>query len=108
MNTDREMLELAAKAADIPMKPDFAEKYDYYMADPLMWNPRVDDGDNRRLQVKLRMTVQTTDKEATAYCDELPNGTNWVTVQITESIDDCAATRLAVLRCAAEIGRAMP
>jgi len=51
--TDRELFELAAKAADIPLKPDFAERSDYYMTDRLMWNPLTDDGDALRLAVKL-------------------------------------------------------
>ena len=101
--TDREQLELAAKAAGIPLKPDFAERYDYYMADKLMWNPITDDGDALRLAVKLKIPIQFPD---------------WTDVTRTWGSKDCldafeephdtdplAATRRAIVRAAAEIGR---
>lgn len=89
--TDRELLELAAKAAGIPLKPDFARRYDYYMADRLMWNPLTDDGDALRLAVKLRLFAPELDPAiATAQLD----------------LDDpYAATRRAIVRAAAEIGK---
>ncbi len=95
MNNDRELLELAAKAADIPMKPDFAEKYDYYMADPLMWNPLTDDGDALRLAVKLNRT------DIGALIMNYTSGEEY-------REDPYAATRRAIVRAAAEIGKAMP
>jgi len=103
--TDRELLELAAKAADIPMKPDFAEKYDYYMADPLMWNPLTDDGDALRLAVKLGMYLNIY------VCEQL-NQTNvgvgsHYLISESHDTDPCAATRKAIVCAAAEVGKAM-
>ena len=59
--TDKELLELAAKAAGIPLKADFAERYDYYMQDSLMWNPLTNDGDALRLAVRLKIPLQFPD-----------------------------------------------
>lgn len=57
MQSDRELLELAAKAAGLKVEwqagwnamPDLA------VIAGSVWNPLTDDGDNRRLQVKLRL-----------------------------------------------------
>ncbi|WP_419342745.1 hypothetical protein ACM1PE_06740 [Achromobacter sp. PD1] len=57
MQSDRELLELAAKAAG--MKLDFTAGgkivWDVTGDIHRIWNPLTDDGDNRRLQVKLRL-----------------------------------------------------
>jgi hypothetical protein len=49
--TDRELLELAAKAAGSPLKSDDA--YPFPTRVPIGWNPLTDDGDALRLAVKL-------------------------------------------------------
>jgi hypothetical protein len=97
--TDRELLEKAAKAAGIPLKADFSERFDYYMADPLMWNPLTDDGDALRLAVKLgimvcrRMNINgqfaVAEAEGAMFCPE-----PWFP-------DPYAATRRAIVRAAA-------
>lgn len=126
---DRELLELAAKAAGIVGK--WVEHYgsgDYYYRGNtegvfysaeggvgLVWNPLTDDGDALRLAVKLRIDVchnHSADHQlwvlaeragvegcfAPACCveDEFEEGGR----------DD--ATRRAIVRAAAEIGKAMP
>ena len=98
--TDRELLELAAKAAGIPLKPDFVDRFDYYMADPLMWNPLTDDGDALRLAVALDIPISS----------ESVNGSTWVCKEKLQVMqphegDPYAATRRAIVRAAAEIGR---
>lgn len=108
ITTDRELLELAAKAAGIAVNP-WHEKYGLLLSDfdfeP--WNPLTDDGDALRLAVKLKLCV--------GY-PKLPGVEVWVACfvgnifeKITESIntDPCAATRRAIVRAAAEIGRSM-
>ena len=100
--TDRELLELAAKAAGIPLKPDFAERYDYYMSDRLMWNPLTDDGDALRLAVKLGLTVYQWSDEV-CVCNE--KGT--VNENVARVGDIYGATRRAIVRAAAEIGMGM-
>jgi hypothetical protein len=107
--SDRELLELAAKAAGIDYKPDNKDwKHDDHCAfwdyDDLCtcgarWNPLDDDGDALRLAVKLRLTVF----EASVLT---PDG-DAVNVFPGEAPDRYAATRRAITRAAAEIGRNM-
>jgi hypothetical protein len=96
--TDRELLELAAKAAELEeakMRIEFNQ-----------WNPLEDDGDALRLAVKLGLML-----------DEITQGYmagHWVATHT--NIESCyelaipdpyAATRRAITRAAAEIGRNM-
>ena len=87
--TDREMLELAARAAG----NGFVIGY---------WNPLTDDGDALRLAVKLEMELKvynTSAHAASAKCER--------SVCASEKGDPYAATRRAIVRAAAEIGRNM-
>jgi hypothetical protein len=100
--TDKELLELAAKAAGIecywvesgPDSPTMVLNEPYYAT----WNPLTDDGDALRLAVKLNLFntrskgYEWPDAELFARHDEDPH----------------AATRRAIVRAAAEIGKAMP
>jgi hypothetical protein len=96
--TDRELLELAAKACGLEeakMRIEFNQ-----------WNPLDDDGDALRLAVKLGLML-----------DEITQGYmagHWVATHT--NIESCyelaipdpyAATRRAITRAAAEIGRNM-
>jgi hypothetical protein len=95
--TDRELLELAAKAAKVDYGwQHIFNDYEGCTADKWDWNPITDDGDALRLAVKLRITPNVessmTDCED---CTEAHLG------------DPYAATRRAITRAAAEIGRAM-
>ena len=94
---DRELLELASKACGLEeakMRIEFNQ-----------WNPLEDDGDALRLVVKLKIPIQFPDwtdvtrtwgsKDCLDAFDE-PHGT-----------DPLAATRRAIVRAAAEIGRNM-
>jgi len=118
--TDRELLELAAKAAGIvlggetdtgfaiqtPTKP--------YVA---TWNPLTDDGDALRLAVALRFWIKdfaphdndSLDGELPAFgmveiwrqFDDDPIYVEWY----KPTFDRHAATRRAIVRAAAEIGK---
>jgi hypothetical protein len=98
---DRELLRLAAKAAGIEaVKDPSGVMRDCTGSNPLMnifsapeWNPLTDDGDALRLAVKLKLLSPELDPRiATAPLDsEYPY----------------AATRRAIVRAAAEIGKAM-
>jgi hypothetical protein len=99
MSADRELLELAAKAAELPecgwMGPAFMYVKDNTFTD---WNPLTDDGDALRLAVKLKITPHIdgnlTDAESTAgFATE------------AHLDDPYAATRRAIVRAAAEIGK---
>jgi hypothetical protein len=119
--TDRELLELAAKAAGIkvPTKKDApwegidergiyrdislggdGTRYSY-------WNPLTDDGDALRLAVRLQFDVcqqiQTNDPVTPAGCVVVAPGGH--TCFEPNNADPYAATRRAIVRAAAEIGR---
>lgn len=109
METNRELLELAAKAEGIKLLFDpYGVPRDCTGMDPLMnifagkpWNPLTDDGDAFRLAVKLKMLVDCHSQCARP----LPDSIEW---QEGSGPDDYANTRLAIVRAAAEIGKAMP
>ena len=100
---DRELLELAAKAAGIKASvvgsifwiPEGEE-----MQRP--WSPLTDDGDALRLAVKLSIDVLTP-------YDDNKSGVFYGTEELWEyaSSDPYAATRRAIVRAAAEIGKGM-
>ena len=100
---DRELLELAAKAGGIPFDPiAIGPGGARLIRGNVWWNPLTDDGDALRLAVKLRMTVKATEYGAAAYKDDL-----YRLVALGEATSIEAATRRAIVRAAAEIGRAM-
>lgn len=113
MNTDRELLELAAKAAGLDLVWDFDEHMEGPCTVdedgfPNFWNPLDDDGDALRLAVKLRLLVHV----ASAYVevrwwDDVKSETHGVR-EWDHGDDPYAATRRAIVRMAAEIGKPQP
>lgn len=105
---DRELLELAAKACG-ELMPSWYGNSDYMDGVLSRWNPLTDDGDALRLAAKLRLEIYYGDDEGEAVfvkvCRE--NGRPWYVCEFLEA-DPYAATRLAIVRAAAEIGKAMP
>jgi len=101
---DRTLLELAAKAANIGGKWDWPRgaKAPIFWRDASgkAWQPLTDDGDALRLAVRLRMSVAHTGNTADV---ETRSGI----VSESRLSDPYAATRRAVVRAAAEIGRGM-
>jgi hypothetical protein len=110
--SDRELLELAAKAAGIDYRHDnsFWTHEDYcafWSYDDLCncgarWNPLTDDGDALRLAVKLGLALEFRDCGRRIYAM-----TDGYEIGIALDPDSCAATRRAITRAAAEIGRNM-
>lgn len=102
--TDRELLELAAKAAGLKVKwhskshfgPTMEIMEDESGGSP--WNPLTDDGDALRLAVKIHFTCRHFMGETVAQ-STVPGGPS---VYVT---DTCH--RRARVRAAAEIGRQM-
>ena len=117
---DRELLELAAKAAGIPIvpctcgNPRWPFKHDEAKSGKRgHWNPLEDDGDALRLSVNLRFSIDHNH----------PSDQPWVLVErqgfeevhspicvLEDKFDETqrtTATRRAIVRAAAEIGRAM-
>lgn len=69
-----------------------------------VWRPHLDDGDSRRLAVKLRLRVVCGEFKAT--CDWwASDGITLLDAQEPVGSDPCAATRLVVLKAAAQIGK---
>jgi hypothetical protein len=114
--TDRELLELAARAAGINIV--------WYSAHPSIqeypvlatkdkrptsygWNPLTDDGDALRLSVKLGLDINPYSKTQEVAAIQWDNAT--VNQKVFEKFgnDPYAATRRAIVRAAAEIGKGM-
>ena len=104
--SDRELLELAAKAAELHGFWVDAGLNVGSDATPKIWNPLTDDGDALRLTVKLNFTVCKREHEVEIFNDN--NGEFLCSISISEGDEPYAATRRAIVRAAAEIGKAMP
>ena len=101
--TDRELLELAAKAAGLELhwehdRPQRIELFRGHLPNFEDWNPLTDDGDALRLAVRLHIDV----------CF----GANYVIARgsvqnptVNNANDPCAATRYAIVRAAAEMAK---
>jgi hypothetical protein len=102
MRTDRELLELAARAAGIA---GHWQGNDFCLSVPSShswyhWNPLADDGDALRLAVKLHIDVYQSriyDESCAVSALEKPHSQ-------LRGDDPYAATRRAIVRAAAEIG----
>jgi hypothetical protein len=109
--TDRELLELAAKAAGLGFTvPVFGVPpfMGLRLIGGALWNPLIDDGDALRLAVKLKMcvgVVPSNIKDGHATVALAP--ANPVEIGEAHADDPYAATRRAIVRAAAEIGRTM-
>ena len=117
MTNDREYLQLAAKAAgyvlvwgdkyklgddeidctDIPYirsgQPDEGD---------IFWNPLTDDGDALRLAVKLGLLIDTQYNNGVGV-----GSASFEEVWESTAVEPYAATRRAIVRAAAEIGKEM-
>ena len=106
--TDRELLELAAKAAGIGIQITPAG-LPWLASGKRPWNPLTDDGDALRLAVKLELEMYFGDDEDgtsvhVGYA-AAPDSAAMVRYCIQRDADPCAATRRAIVRAAAEIGK---
>jgi hypothetical protein len=114
---DRELLELAAKAAGY-------EKIEYndlkgsmldirYGRDEAIWNgedywnPLVDDCEALRLAVKLGLFIDIYDTKVMAGWVVDKDSSSMETLNQLKGNDPYAATRRAIVRAAAELGREM-
>jgi hypothetical protein len=109
---DKELLELAAKACGLTDakyqdgKGWMEVRYGYSEAiysdiNGGYWNPLTDDGDALRLAVRLGIDVLQLKKSKSAYA-------NNAQVFYSDAADPYSATRRAIVRAAAELGRWMP
>lgn len=101
--TDKQLLEYAAKAAGMAGDFDFENKQldKFWVRSFGYWNPLTDDGDALRLAVKLRMVIA-------CYKDacEIEN-LRGESLAYEVNANPYAATRRAITRAAAEIGKEM-
>lgn len=120
MRTDRELLELAAKAAGLSDRLGFGfdSPVPYFTGgpkrpEPIYWNPLTDDGDALRLAVKLRLQMFQMELES-----DKDGVTQVAPVMVVDSKagrlyqyledDFYEATRRAIVRAAAAIGEQLP
>ena len=106
--TDRELLELAAKAA--LYKFEWGKEWhnkDYPLVNGYKWKPLDYDGDALRLAVKLKLRIRID--HIFAVVDIYDSDGLWVGVvsETLEHDDPYDKTRRAIVRAAAEIGRSM-
>lgn len=113
---DKELLGFAARAAGIvvlrsrlddPLHCDMliakSSRNSHHENGP--WNPLADDGDVMRLAVALRLTVSIDDWKAEAWKASECGGAAREAATMGYSIEK--ATRRAIVRAAAEIGKAL-
>lgn len=121
--TDRELLELAAKAAGvIDDATDQSEAYGLHRGEDWVfyttdsdgwreWSPLTDDGDALRLAVKLNLSIITSwgfDGKPSGSVGAMLGSPEDLRLTNTKHGDDpCAAWRRAIVRAAAEIGANM-
>ena len=117
MKTDRELLELAARAAGV-RHIEYTNDYDgargLMMCDEHgrhtdAWSPLTDDGDALRLAVKLSLCVFVNGMFVHADCQHCPGGDIGFFEENSARHSGCiyTATRRAIVRAAAAIGEAM-
>lgn len=116
--SDRALLELAAKAAGYEVRRGGGHLRGLLfmpVANPnglvtgREWNPLADDGDALRLAVTLGLTLYTNIRTAYVLFGNAPINAEEREITAAEepSADPYAATRRAIVRAAAEIGRGM-
>lgn len=99
MSTDRELLELAAKAVGIPVKPGChipsGGMWLFHVDVDRVWTPLHDDGDALRLAVAMpALDLHWLVAKAWQACDNEDERRGYV--------------RRAIVQAAAEIGRSIP
>lgn len=107
----RKLLELAAKAAGIELKYDTFGQSTEADREYNYWNPLTDDGDALRLAVKLGLLISQSSyipgENAYGFVNIAWYGQKVEFKPERFTDDPYAATRLAIVRAAAEIGRSM-
>ena len=103
---DRELLELAAKAVGIKHNPSLSAAC---RGERIWWNPLTDDGDALRLACDLGLRVYPVARTSSgAACSAVGSVTCERLSEVADySLDTRTATRRAIVRAAAEIGKEM-
>jgi hypothetical protein len=103
--TDRELLEAAAKAAGYVHHVSPIDPQQHRPQHWTGWNPLTDDGDALRLAVNLQKLGVELRLGRTNFLVGVGIGPYWCE-EVTDP-DPYAATRRAIVRAAAEIGKEM-
>ena len=108
--TDRELLEMSAEAAGFEWRWYVAPVGQLFQIKQrdiwVFWTPLTDDGDALRLAVKLDFRIDVDrDRAWTAVMTPRHLGIDSI-LQTDDNGDPYAATRRAIVRAAAEIGKA--
>jgi hypothetical protein len=106
---DRELLELAAEAAGIELS-DWSSSENgfirYHFVTRHIWNPLTNDGDALRLAVKLHLIVGAYETYTSVFQTSAPTPSKEIVCWYgKDNLDPYAATRRAIVRAAAQIGR---
>ena len=109
---DRELLELAARAAGYALTQWADEDFIRAQVEEYRWpkwNPLTDDGDALRLAVKLELTVYPPQPTSAGYDKAVcQNHEASIDAIVDATTDHYAATRRAIVRAAAAIAKATP
>lgn len=115
--TDKELLKNAAKAADygFTYKRQISDETHEWVSDDGLfwqWNPLMDDGQALRLAVKLGLAVMPyplfeAPKHAIVVSQRNFEHSRYEACELYEETDPYAATRRAIVRAAAEIGKTL-
>lgn len=107
--TDRELLKLAAKAAGIKcdIEGPYVERPDQWAVTVRVnWNPLESDAEAFRLAVKLGIGISfSMSGRVCTWCSAIDD---WIVERYVDHASREGATRRAITRAAAEIGRSMP
>ena len=105
MLTDRELLELAAKAGGLtvigPRDIGVMIRSEACKSG-FCWNPITDDGDALRLAVKLQLAIAIDSDRSWSHHVNVMMGS-----EVMHNGDQEAATRRAIVRAAAELGKVL-
>ena len=103
--TDREMLELAAKAAGLHVKVASNSGRGLKVhGNCNWWNPLTDDGDALRLAARLNMDIEINEFFVIVYC---PSELDCIRIELEIKEEKMKTARLVITMAAAEIGEEM-
>ena len=104
--SDKELLELAAKAAGYSCRIRTTKiGIEKFYINGHVWNPLTDDGDALRLAVKLHINIEILNVDTLIRANIYLWGRGHGYFQERYTTDPYAATRRAIVRAAAEIGK---
>jgi hypothetical protein len=113
----RELVELAAKGAKMPGEFAFMGSglgWRFVLSSGPSWMPLDDDGQSRRLAVRLNFAVRHAGHECEVFSEDgeclasVPIFAASAVASADQATDPCAAARLAVVIAAGVVAKAMP